>query len=425
MVKPARHSRTTDVQGLRAMRSRFFADQSGGVAPIFALGLVPMIGLTGAAIDYSRASATRTAMQATLDATALMIAKDAQIIPPNQANSVATNYFNAAFSRPDVQSLQVTANIGSGSTGTTITAQATASVPTTFMHVLGRSSMDVTARATVANANDGLGCVLALNPAASGAATAQGSTTVNLNGCSLYDNSNNSTALTVGGSATVHADFVGVVGGIGSASGITATNGIRTHISPVQDPYADVPAPTFSGCDQNNYSAHNTVTINPGVYCGGIGVNANGVLTLNPGMYILDGGGLTINGGATVNGSGVTLFFTASSGRSWAGVTINGNANVNLTPMTYGNTRGMVVFADRHTPQGTSFKFNGGSNQYFAGAIYAPTGAIQFSGGANSSTTCTQVIGDTVTFTGNSNLAIDCSRYNTRPFSSKTMRLSS
>ena len=89
-----------------------------------------------------------------------------------------------------------------------------------------------------------LGCVLSLNPSAAGAATAHGSTKVNLNGCSLYDNSSNDTALTVGGSASVHADFVGVVGGLGSTSGITSTNGIRTHISPVQDPYADVPAPT-------------------------------------------------------------------------------------------------------------------------------------------------------------------------------------
>jgi len=407
------------------MRSRFFADQSGGVAPLFALGLVPMIGMAGAAIDYSRANAARTAMQATLDSAALMVAKDAQTIQPAQASSVATNYFNATFSRPEVQSLQVTASIGSGSNGTTVTATATATVPTTFMHVLGRSTMDLTVRASVINNNDGLGCVLALNPSASGAATAQGSTTVTLNGCSLYDNSKNDTALTVGGSATVQADFVGVAGGVGSTSGITATNGIRTHITPVQDPYADVPAPTYSGCKERNYSAHNTVTIDQGVYCGGISVNANGVLTLNPGTYILDGGGLTINGGATVNGTGVTLFFTSSSGTNWAGVTINGNANVNLTPMTYGPTRGIVVFADRNTPAGTSFKFNGGSNQYFAGAIYAPTAAIQFSGGANSSTTCTQVIGDTVTFTGNSNLAIDCSRYNTRPFSSKTMRLSS
>jgi Flp pilus assembly protein TadG len=407
------------------MPSRFFADQHGGVAPIFALGLVPMIGLAGAAIDYSRASAARTAMQATLDATALMVAKDAQIISPTQVNSVATNYFNASFSRPDVQSLQVTATIGSGSGGTVITASATGSVSTTFMHVLGRSSMDVAARTSVVNANDGLGCVLSLNPTASGAATAQGSTTVNLNGCSLYDNSTNDTALTVGGSASVSADFVGVVGGVGSTSGITATNGIRTHISPVVDPYADVAMPTYSGCDQHNFTAKNTVTINPGVYCGGIGTNANAVLTLNPGLYILDGGGLTVNGGATVNGTGVTLVFTSSKGNDWATVTINGNANVNLTPMIYGPTRGIVVYADRNTPQGTAFKFNGGANQYFAGAIYVPTGAVNFSGGANTSTTCTQVIGDTVTFTGNSNLAIDCSQYNTRPFSSKTMRVAS
>ena len=237
--------------------------------------------------------------------------------------------------------------------------------------------MDVAAHASVANASDGLGCVLSLNPSASGAATAQGSTTVKLNGCSLYDNSANDTALTVGGSATVQADFIGVVGGIGSSSGIT-TNGIRTRISPVVDPYADVVMPSYGGCGEHNYTAKNSVTINPGVYCGGIGVNANAVLTLNPGLYVLDGGGFTVNGGATVNGDGVTLVFTSSNGRDWASVTINGNANVNLKPMTYGPTRGMVVFADRNTPQGTSFKFNGGSNQYFAGAIYVPTGAINF-----------------------------------------------
>jgi hypothetical protein len=202
-------------------------------------------------------------------------------------------------------------------------------------------------------------------------------------------------------------------------------NGIRTHISAVADPYADVVMPSYSGCDQQNFTAKNTVTINPGVYCGGIGTNANAVLTLNPGLYILDGGGLTVNGGATVNGNGVTLVFTSSKGNNWATVTINGNANVNLTPMTYGPTKGIVVFADRNTPQGTSFKFNGGATQYFAGAVYVPTGAVNFSGGANATTTCTQVIGDTVTFTGNSNLAIDCSQYNTRPFSSKTMRVAS
>ena len=407
------------------MWSRFIADQRGGVMPMFALALVPMIGLAGAAIDYGRASAARTAMQATLDATTLMVAKEAQLLQQNQVAPRATQLFNATFGRDDVQSLLVNASIINNSAGTTVSASAGGSVATTFMHLLGHSSMNLSVNTSVVMASDGLGCVLSLNPMASGAATLQGSTAVKLNGCSLYDNSKDASALTVGGSATISADFVGVVGGIGSSTGISATHGVRTGIAPVPDPYADAVIPVFGGCDYNKYTAKNTETINPGVYCGGIGVNANAVLTLNPGLYILDGGGLTINGGASVSGAGVTLVFTKKNENDWATVTINGNATVNLTPMTYGPTKGLVIFADRNTPQGTAFKFNGGANQYFAGAIYVPSGAVTFAGGADTATTCTQIIGDTVTFVGNSNLAIDCSRYNTRPFSSKSVRLAS
>ena len=43
---------------------------------MFALGLVPVIGIVGAAVDYSRGNAARTAMQASLDATALMLSRE-------------------------------------------------------------------------------------------------------------------------------------------------------------------------------------------------------------------------------------------------------------------------------------------------------------------------------------------------------------
>ena len=90
--------------------------------------------------------------------------------------------------------------------------------------------------------------------------------------------------------------------------------------------------------------------------------------------------------GGAVTGTGVTLVFTKKNENNWPTVTINGNATVNLTPMTYGPTRGIVVFVDRNTPTGTAFKFNGGASQYFAGAVYAPTGAVTFAGGASTST---------------------------------------
>jgi Flp pilus assembly protein TadG len=407
------------------MLARFLADPRGGVAPIFALGLVPLIALVGAGVDYGRGNGARASMQAALDATAMMVAKEASTLPQNQVNSRATELFNAQIGRDDITGLQVSATVSINNAGTTVTTSASGSIVTRFMQIMGHDSLDLAVRATVMTASDGLGCVLALNPEVSGAATAQGSTTVKLKGCSLYDNSKSETALTVGGSATIAADFVGVVGGIGSSTGITADNGIRTRISPVVDPYADVTYPSYSACDDNNFKSKNTMTINPGVYCGGIQVNANDVLTLNPGIYYLDGGSLAVNGGAVINGTGVTLVFTSKLRNDWATATINGNAVVNLTPPLYGPTAGIVVMGDRNMPVGTSFKFNGGASQYLAGAVYFPAGAVTFAGGADTGTSCTQVIGDTVTFVGNSNLAIDCSQYKTRPFSSKVVRFAS
>ena len=50
---------------------------------MFALAIVPIIGLVGAAVDYSRGNAARTAMQASLDATALMLSRDAAGMDPD------------------------------------------------------------------------------------------------------------------------------------------------------------------------------------------------------------------------------------------------------------------------------------------------------------------------------------------------------
>jgi hypothetical protein len=64
-------------------------------------------------------------------------------------------------------------------------------------------------------------------------------------------------------------------------------------------------------------------------------------------------------------------------------------------------------------------------SQYLAGAVYLPKGAIEFAGGASTSTSCTQLIGSTVAFTGNSKLVLDCSSYGTKPFSARIVKLSS
>ncbi len=406
----------------------FFAKNCrGGVAPLVGLAGVPLVALVGAAVDYSRANAARTAMQSALDASALMLAKDSQGqgLSDEQATATATSYFKANFTRPEVPTTTVAASLSQVPGGKSLSLSANGVINTTFMGVIGISTIPLSVTSNAIAQADGLGCVLALDRTASGAATGQGSNTVNLNSCSLYDNSNSASALTIGGSAQLSALSVGVVGGISGSQSIATTQGIIVGVGPVTDPYTNDSYPNFSSCTIQNYTGKSTETVGPGVYCGGMKFNSGANVALNPGIYYLDGGSFSVDGGATVSGSGVTLVFTKKNSSSWATATINGNAIVNLSPPTSGPTAGIVVFGDRSIPLGTTFKFNGGSSQYLAGAIYVPTGAIQFSGGMSGNNTCTQIIGDTVTFTGNSSVAISCSAYNTKPFSSLIIRVAS
>ena len=130
--------------------SRFLADERGGAIPMFALAIVPVIGLVGAAVDYSRGNAARTAMLAAIDATALMLSRDAATMTPAQVTSKANAYFTAQFNRPEVANVQVNATVDSPQAGMfTLTLTATGNVPTTFTKLLGQTKLDISSTADV------------------------------------------------------------------------------------------------------------------------------------------------------------------------------------------------------------------------------------------------------------------------------------
>jgi Flp pilus assembly protein TadG len=132
------------------MWSLFFADRRAGVAPMFALGLVPVIGFVGAAVDYSRGNAVRTAMQASLDATGLMLSRDAATMTPDEVSAKATSFFTAQFNRPEAANVQVTATLNSPQEGSfTLHVTATGNVPTTFTRLLGKDKIELSSSADV------------------------------------------------------------------------------------------------------------------------------------------------------------------------------------------------------------------------------------------------------------------------------------
>jgi Flp pilus assembly protein TadG len=399
--------------------SRFLKDRSGNYAIIGALVSPLLIGAAGLATEGGLWYNTHQTLQGAADSAALSAATqfglnyDANLT--NQASSIVNTYgYTAGVSGTTITVNRPATSGAYTSNQKSVEVIITTQQPRLLSSIYNAVPVTIIGRAVAIPGNSGTGCVLSLNATASGGVSSHGSSGIALNGCSLYDNSGNSSGLVNGGSATISADSINVVGGISGGSGLTATNGINKGVTPASDPYAGVSMPAFSSCDYNNKTYKTTVTINPGVYCNGIQLNAGAIVTMNPGVYIIDRGSLQISGGATIQGTGVTIIFTSSTGANYADATINGGATVAITAPTTGPLAGIAIFGDRNMPSNTTFKFNGGANQVLGGAVYLPKGAVQYAGGASSNVNCTQLIGDTISFVGNSNLAVDCSAYGTR-----------
>ncbi len=288
----------------------------------------------------------------------------------------------------------------------------------------GSNSVTFSSAALARIENGRPACVLALHASASGAVTATGSTDVTLTGCDVASNSISSSAVTVSGSADITTNCVSAVGGVSATSGLDMTECSEAieNAPLTADPYRNVAEPTVpttcaNGAELNKFLTNNNQTRNPkstfgnanstgDAYCGG--GNIHGTTNLDSGVYVLNGGNWKVNSTATLSGTGVTLYLTGG-----ATLDINGGAEIDLSAPLTGTYKGIVIFFARDNTG--SSKINGGSDFDLAGAVYGAKHNIEFSGSTTGSGPgkCSQVIGYTVTFTGNSGFNTDCSNSGT------------
>ena len=142
--------------------SRFLKDRRGGVTPMFALAILPVVGFVGASIDYSRANSIKAGMQSALDATALAMAKLAPTLTQSDLQTKSTAYFNAMFSHADAKSMTITPTYTTAG-GSQLTVSASASMDTAFMKLMGYSNLGIKSSSTVKWGNQRLRVALALD----------------------------------------------------------------------------------------------------------------------------------------------------------------------------------------------------------------------------------------------------------------------
>jgi Flp pilus assembly protein TadG len=97
------HSRNV----LMSTASRLRRDDSGSIAIVFALALMPLTVAAGMAVDYGRASNTRTVMSAALDAGVLSAAKNIDLKTDHELKNHIKDYIGAMKADKDVENLQI------------------------------------------------------------------------------------------------------------------------------------------------------------------------------------------------------------------------------------------------------------------------------------------------------------------------------
>jgi len=408
-----------------ARSKAFHTNDSGAIAVVAAIAFPVLIGAMGLGAEAGYWYLAQRKLQHAADVSAHAAAIRKRAGDDQRGLEVAALHVaQASGFAPDTGTITVntppSSHAFAGDKGS-IEVVLTRTQPLLFSSLFLSDPVNIHARAVAKLNTASQACILALSPNAPGAVTVAGSTVVTLNGCDVASNSSASDALRMHGGGYLTTDCVNTVGGAVTTSGLKlqTCDAVREQAPKTMDPYADIPEPAVSGiCHRPDSFSSGSTLLTPTYqshpsglrtlrFCNGLKVTGGNV-TFNPGLYIIEGE-FAVNAGTTLVGSGVTFYLAKG-----ASLKLNGGAKLNLDAPTEGLFAGILFFGARDSTVATH-QVNGSSGSTFNGAIYFPSSGVEYSGRAGSTGGCTQIIGETVTFIGNSEVQSDCQAAGTRP----------
>lgn len=363
-------------------KMQLFQDDSGGVTVPFSimlLGLTMMLGLTAISLDMDW---SRTASQRALDAAVL-----AGAAPPDlsdeQRISLAQNYYhtNQIISPANGADVEIVSNDPArfGTTDTTVYGVGAVQRKAPFIGLFGSDHINVAVEAAATKNEGSPICVLGLDPTEEATMDFNGHASLELKNCASMANSTDGAGMRQVGQPSMKAKDIGVTGGY---SGSAYEPEPMTAAPPVPDPLASLPEPTPGPCGPHSGAriTNETITLQPGTYCGGINIQAGSIVTLQPGIYIMKDGALSIQAGAVVSGQEVMIAFLGDSATMY----MIGNTFLTLTSPKSGPYANIQFFGDRNVygrkQENLWFTVIGGSQLTYDGILYIPSFHAWFAG---------------------------------------------
>ena len=187
---------------------RFTRADEGATFVIVAFSIMALVGAIGTAVDVGRGHMVRTKLQNSLDAAGLAAGASGST---SQAalEAIVAKYTAINFAGGTLGATITSTTTTLSANNTTITITSYASLPTTFMQVFGRTTMNIKATTEVTRSNKGLELALVIDT------TGSMDDTIDASGLSKLQQAKNASNTLLdslfGGSATATNLWVGVV----------------------------------------------------------------------------------------------------------------------------------------------------------------------------------------------------------------------
>jgi len=385
------------------------SSERGQVLVIIALAILGLVGMTGLAIDGSRAYSDRRHAQNAAD-TAALAAALAHVRTPDE-DWTAVGYSRAASNGYDDNETTNFVDVhyppaDGPYAGNTEYVQVviTSIIDTMFGRVVGIETLTNTVEAVAritppvfTKLYDG-NAVVGLAPHECGAVKYQGNANTTITGGGLFVNSdcdngaffnNSSSALLTAPSLTVVGDEVHKDGSL-VIDPITENATDQAHAYPPREYILPNPE-----CTEN--ATQNGEWLTPGNWSGTF--PPAGVKYLESGVYCINSGNFRLNASDYLEGHGV--FFWVNSGD----VRWNGGATVKLYAPETGPYKGLLLYLP--VTNNNEIVINGNSDSEFEGTFLAPASDITINGTGSANGLNGQVIGYTVDLGGTSGIQIN------------------
>lgn len=352
-------------------------DDSGAIAPMFALALPLVLLLSGVGVEMSLKSAQRAQLQRAVDAAALAAGKELglsasrrEAIPAIVETMVMEQYRSPAGTRPAI-STKVSEN------PLQVEVQARSKAMGKLARAFGIEQGDIEVSAVASIVGQTNVCVLALEDSEPGAIWMVKKSRMTGENCAVFSNSSSSIGLAVRDGAVLTASTVCSAGGI-EMSGTISPSGV-TDCPSFEDPLASRPEPAVGPCQYTNTVIDNaTVTLSPGVYCGGLTAKGSSKVTLQPGNYIIRDGLFSLRDTASFSGDGVG-FFLGKNTLLFFGP----DTSIDLHGAKDGPLAGLLIFGSRSQSKILTHTILSKNAQNLVGTIYLPRNSFIIDGDAD------------------------------------------